>query len=162
MRRWVFSSPKSCSELQTAAAIQQGRPRWPLIFASGTLPRRGERFEPHARLQKARRREEMEMPLSLGRPTPQALLIIIFSLAPAAPALEGTAAAASGSTARHFRNDRLIMRADLTRNRPHPATISDNLSDLEFGELVWFAPEVSFELLQRCRGKTIHRALSNC
>jgi len=39
-----------------------------------------------------------------------------------APALEGTPAAASGSTARRFRNDRLIMRADLTRNRPHPAT----------------------------------------
>jgi hypothetical protein len=39
-----------------------------------------------------------------------------------APAVEGAAAAASGSTARRFRNDRLIMSRDLTRNRPHPAT----------------------------------------
>ena len=40
--------------------------------------------------------------------------------------------------------------------------ISDNLSDLEFGELVWFAPGVSFELLLHCRGKIKPRALANC
>jgi hypothetical protein len=59
---------------------------------------------------------------------PQALLIIIFSFAPAAPALEGAAAAASGSNARRFRNDRRIPRSDLTRKRPHRPIYFEQIS----------------------------------
>lgn len=41
-------------------------------------------------------------------------------------------------------------------------SISDNLSGLGFGGLVWFLLEVLFELLQRYPGKTTRRALANC
>ena len=50
------------------------------------------------------------------------------SVTPLAPELEGTPAAATGRTARRFRNDRLSMRADLTRNRPHQATYFGQMS----------------------------------
>jgi hypothetical protein len=62
-------------------------------------------------------------------------LIIIFSFAPAAPLVEGAAAAASGSTARRFRNDRRIMRSDL----PEIDCIRQSISDNSQRPRVWRA-----------------------
>jgi hypothetical protein len=76
---------------------------------------------------------------------------------------KGAAAAASGSTARRFRNDRPIMRSAFNQKQTESGNLfRTNLSDLEFVELVWFAAEASFEWSRRCRGKTKRRGLSNC
>ena len=47
----------------------------------------------------------------------------------------------------------------IQQGRPHSRL---DLSAPAFAELVWFAPGVSLESLQRYRGKTKRRALLNC
>src|SRR5206468_9858445 len=80
----------------------------------------------------------------VGSSDPQALLIMIFNLPALVPIAGDVAVANNGSAARCFRNDRRIMRSDLSRNGLHRAT--------HFGQMSAAAALASwFGLLWRLR-----------